>query len=142
MSIYADSSFLAGLYLDVDAHSHKARMYMVKHPVALLFTPFNRIELRSALRQRGARGECPAMVVKEALRQIDLDMKEGFLVHAPVELGAVIRKADELSDRHPLNRTLDLIHVASAMVLGSKTFLTFDERQAVLAKAGGLKVQH
>ena len=37
-------------------------------------------------------------------------------------------------------RSLDVLHVSHAVVLGVKEFLTFDIRQAALAKAAGLKV--
>ena len=36
-------------------------------------------------------------------------------------------------------RTLDTLHVASALELGAERFWTFDERQAKLARAVGLK---
>jgi predicted nucleic acid-binding protein len=36
-------------------------------------------------------------------------------------------------------RTLDTLHVASALELKAERFWTFDERQAKLAKATGLK---
>jgi len=36
--------------------------------------------------------------------------------------------------------TLDTLHVASALELGAERFWTFDERQAKLARAVGLKV--
>jgi predicted nucleic acid-binding protein len=37
-------------------------------------------------------------------------------------------------------RTLDTLHVASALELRATEFWTFDDRQAKLAKAVGLKV--
>jgi predicted nucleic acid-binding protein len=37
-------------------------------------------------------------------------------------------------------RTLDILHVASALELKASQFWTFDDRQAKLAKAVGLKV--
>jgi predicted nucleic acid-binding protein len=37
-------------------------------------------------------------------------------------------------------RTLDSLHVAAALELKAEQFWTFDERQAKLAKAAGLKV--
>jgi predicted nucleic acid-binding protein len=38
------------------------------------------------------------------------------------------------------SRTIDTIHVASALELKAAQFWTFDDRQAKLAKAVGLKV--
>jgi len=37
-------------------------------------------------------------------------------------------------------RSLDILHVSHALVLGIGEFLTFDVRQMALAKAAGLKV--
>jgi len=51
--------------------------------------------------------------------------------------------ADRLSVKHTFeqgHRTLDVLHVATALHLKSKTFLTFDQNQASLAKREGLKV--
>jgi predicted nucleic acid-binding protein len=38
-------------------------------------------------------------------------------------------------------RGVDLLHVGVAQTLGLKEFLTFDSRQAELAKAAGFKVK-
>lgn len=38
-------------------------------------------------------------------------------------------------------RSLDILHVATALVLGCQTFHTFDTRQGKLARAAGLKVK-
>ncbi len=48
----------------------------------------------------------------------------------------------ELARRHGARlgiRTLDSLHVASALELRTERFWTFDERQAALARAEGLK---
>jgi hypothetical protein len=37
-------------------------------------------------------------------------------------------------------RSLDILHVAAAVVMGRSVFLTFDLRQSALAKAAGLTV--
>ena len=36
--------------------------------------------------------------------------------------------------------TLDILHIAAALILRADTFLTFDKRQAKLAAAAGLTV--
>lgn len=38
-------------------------------------------------------------------------------------------------------RGIDLLHAGAAIALGAKKLLTFDTRQADLAKAAGLKVK-
>jgi predicted nucleic acid-binding protein len=48
-----------------------------------------------------------------------------------------------LSDRHTPRlgtRSLDVLHVATAVTLGMKQFVTYDERQRALAKIVGLKL--
>jgi len=49
-------------------------------------------------------------------------------------------EAERLSALHSETlgtRSLDVLHVASALVLGRNEFLTFDNRQGALARAGG-----
>ncbi|MCP5542890.1 MAG: PIN domain-containing protein [Akkermansiaceae bacterium] len=53
-------------------------------------------------------------------------------------------EAERLSATHSEKlgtRSLDILHVAAALVLGSTVFFTFDKRQAKLGKAAGLKVR-
>lgn len=54
-----------------------------------------------------------------------------------------IGRATELSLRYTLahgHRTYDVLLVAAALELGATDFMTFDDRQAKLAKAEGLNV--
>lgn len=56
---------------------------------------------------------------------------------------AAINRASELSRRHTPTlgtRSLDVLHVACALELQLRHFLTFDERQRQLAAAVGLKL--
>lgn len=53
-------------------------------------------------------------------------------------------EAERLSASHAERlgtRSLDILHIAAALVEGSRQFLTFDTRLAKLAKASGLKVK-
>ena len=53
-------------------------------------------------------------------------------------------KSFELADRHSARlgtRSLDLMHVAAALLLKADVFFSFDERQRKSAKAEGLKVK-
>ena len=53
-------------------------------------------------------------------------------------------RARELSDRHTptlATRSLDLLHVAAALLLDVKEFYSFDDRQRKAASAEGLKVK-
>ena len=73
------------------------------------------------------------------------NLRSGGLVIPPVEdWAAVYRVAEELSAQHTVKngcRSLDVLHVATAVYLKSARFLTFDVNQAQLAKATGLIVR-
>jgi hypothetical protein len=60
---------------------------------------------------------------------------------APDELH---KRATQLSDRYAPAlgaRSLDLLHVAAALVLEAKVFFSFDERQRKAAKSEGRRVK-
>jgi len=140
---YPDSSFLVSLHR-ADAMHDVALAFMEKAALSLVFTPLHRIEVRNALRNATAGGAMTAFDCKRAFRQIEEDLRDGYLVHMPVEWTDVLRRADELSEKHAAKegqRTIDLLHVAFALECGAKTFLSFDNRQRSLAKAAGLKVK-
>ena len=59
-------------------------------------------------------------------------------------LADAFREAERLAAAHTETlgvRSFDLLHVGMAVALGATEFLTFDTRQAALAKAAGLKVK-
>ena len=140
MSAYADTSFLVSLYT-MDANSRRASELMLKAIDALPYTTFHRLELRNAIRLRAARIEIDWPTAHAAIRQIDEDLRDGILLHTPASWTEICRTADELSERFPGCRTLDLIHVATAATLGFTDFFTFDVRQAQLARKTALKIR-
>ena len=142
-SVYPDSSFLVS-FVCKDTNSAEALAYMAGEKEPLVFTPLHRIEARNALRNIAGRGEISEHDRREAFLQIEEDLRDGMLVHAPVNWTDAFRRADELSESHAAvdgQRTIDLLHVAIALECGAKTFLSFDKRQRRLAKAAGLKVK-
>jgi predicted nucleic acid-binding protein len=117
---------------------------MVRAAEALFFTPFHRIEVRNALRNAAGRGDITEQICLRAFRQIEDDLRDGMLIHTPMEWTNVLRRADELSEEHASHngqRTIDLLHVAAALECSAKTFLSFDQRQRKLAQAAGLKMR-
>jgi len=140
---YADTSFLVSLYRK-DHNQRSANDFMARYRPVLGFSPLNRIELRNGLRNAQSFGEITEQDRRAAFRQIEIDMREGILVHVPVEWTTVFRLADQLSEEHSPRagqRTIDLLHVAIALQCGATTFLSFDERQRKLARAAGLRVK-
>ena len=141
--IYADSSFLVSLHR-ADANHAAARACAASAASPLVFTPLHRVEVRNALRNAAAAGQMTAPECRTAFRQIEEDLRDGLLIHTPVNWTEVFRRADGLSEKHAATegqRTIDLLHISAALECGARTFLTFDQRQKKLAKAAGLKVK-
>lgn len=140
---YADSSFLVSLHR-ADSSHRAATAFLGKSSLTLAFTPLHRIEVRNALRNAAAAGEMTKAECTTAFRQIDEDLRDGLLVHAPVHWTETFRRADQLSEKHATTagqRTIDLLHVAVALEGEMRIFLSFDQRQRRLAKAAGLEVK-
>ena len=78
------------------------------------------------------------------LEILQANIVAGLLMIPPFEDWAKVYSiAEELSAQHTRqggHRSFDLLHVATALHLKAGRFLTFDTRQAELAKAAGLKV--
>lgn len=140
MIVYADTGFLVSLY-GQDDHSAAATALVKSKPIFIL-TALGEAEFSSALELRVFR--------KEWTRQEARSVRDLFLQHQadgvfrPAPLGSEIwEKALALARRHSSKlgtRTLDLLHVASALTLKPDGFYSFDERQRKLAKAEQLRV--
>lgn len=64
-------------------------------------------------------------------------------MHAPLP-EIIFERATEIAQAHVAQtgtRTLDTLHVAAALEFKAERFWTFDDRQAKLAKAVGLKLR-
>ncbi len=71
-------------------------------------------------------------------------MNAGRLVLATCNLTMVVAEAKRLAVTHTLtggHRSFDILHVAAALHLGAREFLSFDSNQRELAKAEGLKIR-
>ncbi len=139
--VYADSSFLASLYLP-DPKTEVANAYLAGMQVPVALTAFNRVELRNALRNMVARHDATSIAVARALSMIESDVNEGLLIERNLDAMKLFKIAERLSSRHAEQasiRCVDLLHVASAHVLGLQIFLTFDRQQATFAHESGLK---
>ena len=141
MRAYADTGFLCSLYT-LDRHTPRAAARMKRQALPLPHTWLHQLELRNALRLRVFRGEITASQRDASLNMILADLAGGVLAAASPALGAILTEAERLSALHTETlgtRSLDVLHVAAALVLGLKELLTFDARQAALARASGLR---
>jgi len=140
MTAYADTGFLCSLYAP-DAHTHRAVSRMARQTLPLPVTWLHQLEFRNALRLRVFRGELTPTQRDASLNAMLADLASGVLAHVEPPLADLTTEAERLSALHSETlgtRSLDILHVASALVLGLSTLLTFDHRQHALARAVGL----
>ena len=140
MTVYVDSSFLVSLYL-TDGHSLDSRR-RVNTVSQLWLTPLHRAEWAHAAAQHIFRGVLSVSDAALFDRQLESDRTAGLWREVTLPDHALDLCGD-LGRRHGPKlgiRTLDSLHVACALELKATHFWTFDERQAKLARAVGLKL--
>jgi predicted nucleic acid-binding protein len=137
--LYADTSVFVSFYLP-DTHSPEAQRRIALHP-RIWLTPLHRAEWIHAVAQQVFQRRITASEAQRTYQAFERDCKQGLWVEVAMP-ETVFETCIELARRHVArigSRTLDTLHVASALELKAKTFWTFDDRQARLAQAEGLK---
>jgi predicted nucleic acid-binding protein len=139
LSIYADSSFFVSVYIP-DQHSPAASRLLKQHALIWL-TPLHRAEWAHAVARRLFQGDISNNEAQTLFNSFERDRE----ARAWVEVGLpelAFERCVELAKQYATRvgmATFDTLHVASALELGAERFWTFDERQAKLARAVGLK---
>jgi predicted nucleic acid-binding protein len=142
LSAYADTSVLISLYT-LDTNSARAAALMKEIQEPLLLTAFGELELTNALELRVFRRELSAAQRDAARLAFREDVTSGVYLVKPVPT-AVFETAQRIARARTAKlgvRTLDVLHVASALVFKASKFHTFDVRQAELASQAGLKIR-
>ncbi len=141
MVICCDTSFLFSLYGN-DTHSERAIKWIIRCRYALNLSVFNNYELGNALRF----AEFRKLIRKEEAAtywaQFEAAISRNRLIMETCNLADILNEANRLSATHTLtegHRSFDILHVASALVMGAKKFLTFDANQRILALSEGLE---
>ncbi|MGH7802917.1 MAG: type II toxin-antitoxin system VapC family toxin, partial [Candidatus Binatia bacterium] len=140
MKSYLDSSVLVALYVP-EEFSGRVRSE-VRVAGQIPFTPLHELEVRNALRVAHGRRRLEADELARCLEHLADDLEGARLAQTQVDLFRVFDRAQELSQMHAvkiLARSLDLLHVAAALELRCKRFVSGDDRQLMLAKAAALE---
>jgi len=141
-SIYVDPSALLKLYLK-EPESRAMAAWRKKIGDPLLVTHHGRVELTNGIGLAAYRGIITDKVHDAAIAALDDDFAQGRYRQGDVLWRATLKRAGELSRKHTRSigcRSLDILHVASALELEFKHFATFDIRQQQLARAASLKI--
>jgi predicted nucleic acid-binding protein len=140
LNIYADTSFFVSLYLP-DRYSAEAERRLASQSRVWL-TPLNLAEWTNAISQHVFRKEISLREAGQAQNELERDCGNGLWLEVDLP-ESVWRTCISLARKHGPKlgvRTLDSLHVASALELGANAFWTFDEGQAKLALAEGLRI--
>lgn len=106
-------------------------------------TPLGILELRNSFNLAVVRKKITKPEVDLLWEHFEAMLAEGVFVEMSPSTTALHQKARELSDRYTPNlatRSLDLLHVAAAILLKAEAFYTFDDRQGLAAVGEGLVV--
>ena len=148
MNAYPDTSFLCASYREQD-NSHLADHWNEAESEPLPVSSLLLLEFRQSIRfqirlfGKDRTKGFPKTQGIAMLRAIQSDLTNNVLQMVAPDWADVHRIAEELSAKHTESgghRLVDILHIATALHLGSETFLTFDSNQKLLAEAEGMEV--
>ncbi len=139
---YFDSSLIVKLYLR-EPNSATAVKLIEEFPTPYLLTPLQELEVRTTIHLNLFRQHISSLEASEALNAFEQDIGDAWQLTF-TNMTEVHARATTLTHANSAVlgcRSLDILHVASACVLGAEQFLTFDRRQMELARRAGLAVK-
>lgn len=148
ISAYPDTSFLYAIYRAQDNSPQAAAHFMampgpLEVNTLLLFEFRQGVRFQMRLHRQDTNKGYPKAVGTKMLADLKSDLISGAVVIVPGPWPQIHSAAERLSelytDSHG-HRSMDILHVATALELGAKEFLTFDKNQKKLAEAEGLVV--
>ena len=138
---YFDTSALRPLFLH-EERSRKVVRCLGRFRGVVRITRFGYAELVNAMTCAVFRGDISAEQLSGAVAHVEADLRSQRIIMADLLWRATLDRAMELSRKHtPVlgNRMLDILHIASALELGAKTLVSYDQRQIKLGKIVGLR---
>jgi predicted nucleic acid-binding protein len=141
--IYCDTSFLLALYIETEPGHGVARRTAgtFREPIAL--TLLAELELVNGVRRSLATHTISRQQHDAVFRQIPEDEADGILVRCTLDQTDHYGRARDLSKKFTpelASRSLDILHVAAALLLKATAFASFDAKQRILAERAGLKL--
>ena len=137
---YVEPSALAQLFIN-QQRSREITAWRAKAG-PLPVTHHGRTEITNVICRARFHGKSDDEGMQRALAYFTEDFCEGRLYQADLLWRDALNRAAELSIEHTPTlgtRASDVLHVACALELNCRRFLTFDQRQQELALAVGLK---
>jgi predicted nucleic acid-binding protein len=148
MNCYCDSSFFLRQLLPslIRTDAIRAAEDVAKRFAFVLISSFTRFEVIQALRFEVWRNQndrtkgLPPAHVGSALNLFISEIGSAYRI-VPIDWSLSFERAEILTRNTPQQgwRTVDILHVACAIVSGAKEFYSYDHNQNLLASGEGLK---
>ena len=145
MIIYPDTSFLISFFNPDDVNHRAARELAAKHERSdFIVCEVHQIEFPAAVRAATHRQKnaMPEFVARKIINCFDRAVTGKMFQKKEVPLTDSILMTRSLGEAHgwkEKHTAFDLWHLAAAWSLSAAAFITFDRRQARLAKLLGMK---
>lgn len=143
MKDYPDTSFILSLYL-LDVHSAKAAAHLAGRNRALEVSALLAFEVEEAIELAMFRKKLAPAQEHKALSDWQADLASGAVEIVGTDWPQTFEEARRIARLWTVTdgyRSLDILHVAAALVSEADEFLTFDVNQRKLAAAEKLKVK-
>ncbi len=147
MIAYPDTSFLCALYRKQDnserALAYRKTMAEPLHVTRLLLWEFRQsVRFQAFRHSKNRQVGYPMHEAEKMLTDMGDDMKDGLVVVAEIDMTNILITGERISKLRTFaggHRSFDILHVATAVDLDAREFLSFDANQNELATAEGLK---
>jgi predicted nucleic acid-binding protein len=142
--IYVDTSVIVKLYVR-EAYSLEVSDWIRSNNQSIPLTPLHELELINALELKCFRNEMSGEEVETILTNVGKHEIKGVFHRPQINWADAFVLAMDLSKKHTEktgSRSLDIMHVATALTIGADRFLTLDERQSKLALIAGLRLEN
>lgn len=152
MKVYADTNFLAVLFLKIPTQEESGWFERLarEEPPPIPITWLHRVELCNAFQlyvfraRSGVGPRITSELAGAAWAHFEEELGVGQLRAMSLSSSELAERTVSLSLRHTARhgcRAYDLLHVASALILGCDAFWSFDRKASHLAQVEGLELR-
>ena len=137
-----DSGVLVKLYAREGPRDDVAR-FVADRTEAIIVNGLHELEVGKALRLKRFREEIDDEQLSASMSMVTGDLASGRLIRSGVDWQSVYAEAERLSAATTTEvgvRTIDLVHIAAALVRGASGLVSLDRRQRAAADLAGLAV--
>jgi len=137
--VYVDTSVIVKLYFK-EEYSRDTSNWLKENNEAIPLTSFHELELKNAIHLKQFRAEITLDETRLIMSRFEEHEKSGIYYRPQLDWSAIVIHAIDLSKKHSASigsRSLDILHVASALSINADRLLTLDDRQTKLARSPG-----